>query len=144
VAGTLSHYRTPSTLFTGASIFDGSFNIDSRLLNRNIKFIAESLAQHVYGLGVTVTERAGGLGADEVAAKAKANTNAKATNGTVGATAGGTVAVVEGGGPGQVMEQAMETVDMRVEVVRGSTDINPEFIEKWMNLVGRYAATPPT
>lgn len=53
VAATLSASRTPQTVWeNGGSIFDGGNNVDQavdlRVLERNIKFIVEALAKHIY------------------------------------------------------------------------------------------------
>jgi len=47
VAATLSHLNAPTPPFSRSNLFDTKVNL--AILERNIKFIAESLAKHVYG-----------------------------------------------------------------------------------------------
>jgi len=47
VAATLSHLNAPTPLFSRSHIFDSRVNL--KILERNIKFIAESLAKHMFG-----------------------------------------------------------------------------------------------
>lgn len=48
LAGTLSGRAKPSPVFTSASIFDTSNLASQKILERNIKFIAEAIAKQVY------------------------------------------------------------------------------------------------
>jgi hypothetical protein len=112
VSATLSHYRTPSTPFASASIFDGAFAIDPKLLKRNIKFVAESLAQHIYGLSLPVSVNssaaataAGAPGAaaggDEVAGGAAKEEVAGQDTGSAGSTGKSSSISDVGGGRGR-------------------------------------------
>jgi len=49
VAATFSDLKTPSPFFTRSNIFDKSNLVDLNSLERNVKFISEVLAKHIYG-----------------------------------------------------------------------------------------------
>lgn len=70
-AGTLSHMSSPRPSFSGASILDRRGNARQDILERNIEFIARSLARHMYGLNASEHKRVFGdqLGVAEGADK---------------------------------------------------------------------------
>eukprot|EP00455_Lapot_gusevi_P005476 TRINITY_DN1233_c0_g1_i1.p1 TRINITY_DN1233_c0_g1~~TRINITY_DN1233_c0_g1_i1.p1 ORF type:complete len:207 (-),score=72.42 TRINITY_DN1233_c0_g1_i1:104-724(-) len=49
LTATLSNSAEPASLLTNGSIFDQKHKVDEKALARNIKFVAESLAKHIYG-----------------------------------------------------------------------------------------------
>jgi len=55
-AGTLSHYHSPRESFVKSDIFDVRSKINDTALIRNIQFIAESLAKHIFGSNGDVFE----------------------------------------------------------------------------------------
>eukprot|EP01120_Amphizonella_sp_Union-15-10_P004475 TRINITY_DN150_c0_g5_i1.p1 TRINITY_DN150_c0_g5~~TRINITY_DN150_c0_g5_i1.p1 ORF type:complete len:528 (-),score=82.95 TRINITY_DN150_c0_g5_i1:78-1661(-) len=50
ISATVSHKNKPAPLFTESDLFDRQSTVDIKLLQRNIKFIAESLVKYMYNL----------------------------------------------------------------------------------------------
>lgn len=110
VSATLSSHSYPSPLFSGAGIWDRRSRINNATLSRNIKFIAESLAKHIYRKQSETEKRA--------ARRDRRETNDDSGEGD--ATMGST---------------ATAGASAMLDVIGGSHDTNPSFIDAWMHFL---------